>query len=204
MIALLYATALEAAPLLARFEKDARSHRRLSDTLYLYDFERSPLAVALVGMGKSAAAAGTQAVIRRLEPAALINLGIAGGLSEHAVVGGIFAVRHAVDWPHAPNDPVPFDVPTDDSIPLSCLDLVTSDAPVFDDVLREKLKKYGDMVDMEGSAIARAAITAKLPCRAIKVISDEARDGHRETLRKNIGRASEKLAELVAQMRVAG
>ena len=202
MIGLVFATAMEAAPSMAFLEETSLRHRSMGDTLHVYDFSGASMALSVVGMGKPAAARGARELIRRAHPTILVNLGIAGGLTSDAIIGEIYRVRNAVDWPHAPSSPIAFDAHGGEQLPG--LDLVTSDEPIFDSRLRQELSRYGQMVDMEGSAVAAVAMDANLPCVAIKAISDAAKEGHRETLRKNLNEACEKLARLVAQMRFGG
>lgn len=198
MIAFVFATVTEAEPLLAYLKDTSLRRRMLTEQLHVYDMQASSAAVAVVGMGKTAATAGTRDAIHRITPQSLVNLGIAGGLTTEAVIGNVFRVKNAVDWPHALSTPVAFSSDGFEQIPG--LDLVTTDEPVFDAALRRRLRRYGQMVDMEGAAIAAAAAEANIPCTAIKIISDAAKEGHREILKKNINEASKKLARLVAQM----
>ncbi len=196
MIALLFATEMEATPLVLQLA-DAAPLDPTPNRPTMYTSASLDIAVAIVGMGKRAAEAGTLRVIERLCPTGIFNIGIAGGLSDSAVVGKIYRVRQVVDWPHAANTPIRLAADRFEELPAR--DLVSSDEPVFDDGLRKTLAGFGEMVDMEGSAIAAVAGRAGIQCTSIKAISDQAKHGHKETLRKNLRQASEKLSRLVAQ-----
>lgn len=198
MIAFAFATVTEAEPLRAYLEDNSSNRHTLTEHLHVYDMQTCSAALIIVGMGKTEATAGIRDAIHRITPQSLINLGIAGGLTTEAAIGGIFRVRKAVDWPHAPSAPIAFSSDGFEQIPG--LDLVTTDEPVFNEDLRRRLSRYGQMVDMEGAAIAAVANEANIPFAAIKIISDAAKEGHRDILKKNIKEASKKLARLVAQM----
>lgn len=75
--------------------------------------------------------------------------------------------------------------------------LLTSDYPLYDAKLRQELAHTFDLVDMEGYGVATAAKRLGIPYRIGKIVSDQAKEGGWEELRKRLPALSEQLAEVV-------
>ena len=142
-------------------------------------------AIVICGVGKVNAACGAQLAIDLLGADKIINLGVAGGLSESVEVGRIYSVSHAVQYD--------FDLTKINGTPLGTLDefkenyLKLAASPLFPqkrlatgdrfndskedfETLTKILK--ADIRDMEGAAIAQACIHAGAECYSYKAISD--------------------------------
>lgn len=133
--------------------------------------------VVVTGIGKVAAAAVTAATLAEVDRAGLTvcNLGTAG------------ALRPGVTGLRLPSQVVNHDIsaallaslgyPVTDTLTVPDGDgsvLATGDTFLADPVARDRLAQRADLVDMEGFAVAFAAIRAGVPVRLVKHVSDAA------------------------------
>ncbi len=198
MIGLIFATSFEARPFLS-------AHRaiRLDQWPFpVYRIAAKPcLLVAISGMGKVAAAAACQTLIRELKVNEILNAGACGALQDGKAYqpGALFCVASAVEGDHHVFDKPPLPLISDGSPvwDLPSVRLVTCDTPVFDTNLREQLSAGADLVDMEGAAIARVAVMFDTPWTLLKGVTDAAGPTDRDTLAKNLTRVSEKIADFL-------
>lgn len=197
MVGIVIATLREAQPLLDRTAAEAVAGCPID--LFRMGGARQPYGwVAISGMGKVAAAiAATHlAVDRRV--AALISAGVCGCLKpqDGYSVGDLIRITAAVE---GDCDRCGQGEPT-----LSCDAgwfrnrpegrLVTCDRPVFDAERRARMAALGDLIDMEGAAVARVAHRYDIPCGMIKGISDSADEAGRDLLAKTIDRIAVRIA----------
>lgn len=77
------------------------------------------------------------------------------------------------------------------------LRLVTSDFPIHNSEIRDKLACSADLVDMEGYGIAVACKQAGIPCHMVKVVSDFASQGGQHQIKQQLAQLSEQIAQLV-------
>jgi adenosylhomocysteine nucleosidase len=71
--------------------------------------------------------------------------------------------------------------------------LATGDAFVADAATRARLAERADLVDMEGYAVARAAIDAGVPVTLVKQVSDNAGEGAGRSWRQSVDDCAEVL-----------
>jgi adenosylhomocysteine nucleosidase len=71
--------------------------------------------------------------------------------------------------------------------------LATGDVFVSHDQTRARLASHADLVDMEGYAIARAAIAAGVPVTLVKQVSDNAGEGAGRSWRETVDDCAEVL-----------
>ena len=74
---------------------------------------------------------------------------------------------------------------------------MTCDRPVFDADWRSKLAEGGDLVDMEGAAVARVAAMHDVRWSMVKGITDMAVPTDRAELKRNLTAVSEKICRLL-------
>lgn len=198
MIGLIFATMTEARPFLSL--SDAEQEAEKPFRVYQPNGNRQ-LRVIISGMGKVAAAAAAQALILNCNAKYLINAGACGALKDTSelTVGQIVQITSAVEGDHhvSGKRPVPVNCSMQRWRELSTARLVTCDRPVFDIQRRNACAKLGEVVDMEGAAIARVADWYQLPCEMIKGITDGARPTHRDILLENLNRISEQIGNLL-------
>jgi adenosylhomocysteine nucleosidase len=196
MTGLIFATKMEAGPFLAA----APTVRIKEGPIPIYYVDSMPwLHVAISGMGKVAAATACQFLIRELKSVEIINAGAAGALvsGKRFAPGSLFCVTSTVEGDHEllGKNPQPLlsDGRTDWDLPAARL--VTCDVPVFDSHRRDALAEKGDLVDMEGAAIARVAAVFETPWTMIKGISDSAGPTDRDVLMGNLKMVSQKIGD---------
>ncbi len=147
--------------------------------------------VCVCGVGKVNAAIGAQILIDKYNVTKILNFGVAGSLNTHTSLCQVYQISYAVQFD--------FDLVqlngttigtlneyTENYLALNTLDLTFehrklgtadrfNDSPNDYKLLTAELG--ADIRDMEGGAIAQAAIAAKLPIYSIKAISDVAGSG---------------------------
>jgi adenosylhomocysteine nucleosidase len=193
---LIFATKMEAGPFLSV----SQTALVKKDPIPIYHIDSMPwLLVAISGMGKVAAAAACQLLIRELKSVEIINAGAAGALvsGKPYKPGSLFCVASAVEGDHElfgkTLQPLLSDGRTDLDLPSARL--VTCDIPVFDSQRRKALAERGDLVDMEGAAIARVAAMFNIPWIMIKGVSDAAGPTDRDILMGNLKMVSRKIGD---------
>jgi len=198
MIGLLFATLTEARPFLSLCDAV-----QITDTPFrVYRTDCTPrLRIIISGMGKVSATAAGQALILTHSATHLINAGACGALKDipELAVGQVVRVASAVEGDHhvSGKRPVPVDCQMQRWTDLPPARLVTCDQPVFDIKRRNACAKLGEVVDMEGAAIARVAHWYGVSCEMIKGITDGAKPTHREILLENLNRISEQIGNLL-------
>lgn len=187
--ALLYATPMEAAPLLA-----AMAHVPVAfgqESLFL----AGDVLVALSGMGLAPARAMVARLSEEWAVRRIVNVGVAGSLTDALAVGDVVQVSETFG-PDAARDGVRVDGPALRAPGLrSGARLVSRNAPVFDAALRVRLSGQADLIDMEGYAVADECQRRGIECLMFKTVSDDACD--RATLLANLDRTSRRMAAFV-------
>lgn len=194
MIGIVYATAAEADPFLT-----VADARKTADSPFpCFSAPAIPALILVSGMGKVAAALAAQALILVYRVERIVGAGICGALTDPpaAVPGRVYRIVHISEGepgPGIPGDPPPL---ADDLFSdLPGADLVTRERPVFDPELRRRLASFGDLVDMEGAAVARVAALYGRPCSMIKGVTDFAGAGERAVLHENLAAVSRGVAD---------
>ena len=78
--------------------------------------------------------------------------------------------------------------------------LATVATPVFDPVLRARIARHADIVDMEGAAIAQCCQARGVPLTLLKGVTDQAGAHDRQRLLQNLDAVSITLAVLLAKL----
>jgi len=160
----------------------------------------SELPVLVTGVGKVNAAIAVATILGEGSPSEVVNLGTAGALRPDLV--GTHVISRVTQ--HDLDDEALFDLvgmhfgePVD--LGGAGLTLTTGDAFIADPAARSLLAEHSDLVDMEGYAVARAAVTAGVPVRIVKRISDEADAGAARSWRESVDDCAEHLGAWVRQ-----
>jgi nucleoside phosphorylase len=195
MIGLLFATSTEARPFLEAGQ--ARMIEQKPFAVYHSDL-KADLRVIVSGMGKVAAAAAAQSLILTHQVTCLVNAGACGALSDDGAfeVGRLVRISESIEGDHEifGKRPKPVLCSAHGFADLPAVRLVTSDRPVFDTLIRDSFARLGDVVDMEGAAVARVARYHGVPCTLIKGITDHARPLGRRALLDNLSAVSHEIA----------
>lgn len=144
----------------------------------------------ICGVGKVNAAIGAQIAIDELGADTIINIGVAGGLSNKLKVGEIYEISHAVQYDFDLSELNKTTIGTLDEcneayIPLSPLSLYPLKKLATGDRFNDSNEDFkllcevlnADIRDMEGGAIAQVCMHANVKFRAYKIISDIAGSG---------------------------
>jgi len=198
-----FATLIEAEPFLARLS--VLELRAQPAALYAATAPGCPRFLVLIcGMGPAAAAAALDGVIARYTPRRVLNCGVAGSLSDALTIGEIRQISAVADasgygTPRHPAALAYLSAPSELFTPLpghvGRARLLSQAVPVFDRARRAVLSARGDLIDMEGAAVARLCRSRAVPCGLIKVVSDHAND--RATLLGNLAHTSRRLADFL-------
>jgi nucleoside phosphorylase len=199
MIGVIFATVKEAEP----FLHHTCARQIAGGPFALFTAElfkaKSPCLTIISGMGKIAAAVAAHRLIDSYHARRLINAGICGALVERPdlSIGAVVCITSAVegDREEMGQAPTPEKCASRGFADLSPARLVTCDRPVFDLLRKQELAVLGDVVDMEGAAVARVAAMFKRPCSLIKGVSDFAEGADRRRLAQNLTGVSFRLAE---------
>ncbi|BBO66570.1 hypothetical protein DSCA_05000 [Desulfosarcina alkanivorans] len=201
MVGVVYATRREAGPLLSVMS--AVPHARRPFLTFQGAADRgTPCIVVVSGMGKVAATAAAAHLVTVHGVAMLVSAGLCGRLTPDLrwSVGDLFRISTAVEGDcdrfGRAEPPVSCDAGWFGR--LAPARLVTCDRPVFDAAQRSRLSGIGDLVDMEGAAVARVAGLYGIGCAMVKGISDAADEKGRRELGRNIDRVSERIARFLA------
>ena len=156
--------------------------------------------LSVCGPGKVNAALCTQAMILAFSPEAILNLGVAGSLSDLVSIGdvvvGSFAVQHDMDTTPL-GDPLGLisginmlRLPLDETLQkrlFSALEslpdikgsiggVATGDQFLHDALRRDKVRHQFEVLccEMEGGAVAHVCYVNQVPCAIVRAISDNA------------------------------
>ncbi len=166
--------------------------------------------LVVCGVGKVNAALGAQLAISKFDAKKLLNFGVAGGLNDGTKLCDVYQIEQAVQFDFDLTQLNGTKIGTLDEYSENYLKLNTlkapftkknlgtsdrfNDSPADYELLTKELN--ADIRDMEGGAIAQAAIAASLPVYSIKAISDVAGSGSTtEQFLKNKAKALENLKE---------
>lgn len=166
-----------------------------------YRFEGGVIVLSNIGIHAAQMAAarfGTQAT-------EIWNFGFAGSLNEKLRLGEIYEVGHVGKQIFLTNDIDPLSLNcVNNTVPRFSLHeeghaLISSDFPIHDSQLRERLGIEWDLVDMEGYGVVFASVALGKKCRLWKIVSDFASDKGRALIQKHKTELSGKLAAFITQ-----
>jgi adenosylhomocysteine nucleosidase len=181
------------------------------------------VALCVCGPGKVNAAMCTQALIQRYHPEAVLNLGVAGSLSDKVSIGdvvvGTYAVQHDMDTSPLGDPPgyisginlirLPLNDLMQDKLrrALSALPdikgvfggVATGDQFLHNAAHRVKVRDQFEALccEMEGGAVAHVCHVNGVPCAIVRAISDNADGGSDVDFLKFVNHAAENSVRLV-------
>ena len=170
MIGILFATQMEAKPFLDRGEPEGTM-------------------TVISGMGMDAARKATEELITQHGCTAIINAGVCGALNNRIERGGVYRVS-MVSTEH-------LKAAVNVGLGVGLKKLVTVDEPVFEPERRKELAKHGELVDMEGYAVARVCEEHGIPCTLIKGVTDFGDGNGKADIQRHIAPVSETVAGAV-------
>lgn len=178
-------------------EADASIRKYGAKQLSAHEYQFSQGTIVVCGLGSYAAMRAMYLYAK--EHAEIINLGIAGALSEKVPLSSLHRIHTVGKYTHLPQD---IDAVSGQMAHLPQIALhtqgtrlVTCDFPLYHQPLRDQLALEWDLIDMEGYGVAYAAHSLGRKAQLWKIVSDFASEGGREMIKKNIKYYSEQLAE---------
>jgi adenosylhomocysteine nucleosidase len=158
----------------------------------------SELPILVTGAGKVNAAIAVSSILAEASPTRVVNLGTAGalhdGMAGTHVIGTV--VQHDLDDAALfALSGLHFGEPV--QVAAEGLRLVTGDVFVSDAGTRARLAQIADLVDMEGYAVARAAVHAGVPVTLVKEVSDNADETAGRSWRETVDDCAERLGAWV-------
>lgn len=214
MIAVMAAMTEEMAPL--RDGAEAREVYR-NRVVKIWQTGDSALLLVQTGIGKVNAACAAALTIEKFAPAAIINIGSAGGFAPNVRLGDIvvgtealYSDADATCFGYAPGQipKMPPVYPADEGLLRLAEQLakepefagivrfgaiLTADAFMSDPALAQRLARLfptAFAADMEGAAIAQAAYQCGTPCLNLRSISDIAGDNAAQSFDANLDQAA--------------
>lgn len=172
MIGILFATEMEAKPFLELGEQEG-------------------VVTVVSGMGMEAARIATGELIEKHGCTAVINAGVCGALSNRLKRGGVYRVSMV--------STERLNAAVKVGVGFGLKRLVTVEEPVFDPERRRKLRMYGELVDMEGYAVARVCEEHDIPCIMVKGVTDFGDGNGKSDIQEHIDPVSKTVAEAIGK-----
>lgn len=173
MIGILFATEMEAKPFLDRGEPEGT-------------------VTVISGMGLEAARIATETLVNEHGCTTIINAGVCGALNNRLQRGAVYRVSMV--------STELLNAAVNVGVGFGLKRLVSVDEPVFDPKRKTDLSKYGELVDMEGYAVARVCEAHNIPCILIKGVTDFGDHSGKDDIQEHIHPVSETVAEAVFQI----
>jgi 4-hydroxybenzoate polyprenyltransferase len=170
MIGILFATQMEAEPFLDRGEPEGT-------------------VTVISGMGMEAARLATEELVEKHHCTTVINAGVCGALNNRLERGAVYRVSMV--------STEELKAAVNVGIGIGLKRLVTVDEPVFQSERKKELSKYGELVDMEGYAVARVCEAHNIPCIMVKGVTDFGDGVGKNDIQMHIAPVSETVAEAV-------
>lgn len=158
----------------------------------------SELPILVTGAGKVNAAIAVSSILAEASPTRVVNLGTAGalrdGMAGTHVIGSV-AQHDLDDTALFALSGLHFGEPV--QVAADGARLVTGDVFVSDAATRARLAQIAELVDMEGYAVARAAVHAGVPVTLVKEVSDNADETAGRSWRETVDACAERLGAWV-------
>jgi len=141
-------------------------------------------------MGLEAARLATEKMVEK-GCTTIINAGVCGALSNRLERGGVYRVSMV--------SMEELKAAVNVGVGIGLKRLVSVQEPVFQAERKKELSKYGELVDMEGYAVARVCEEHDIPCILLKGVTDFGDVNGKEDIQKHIGPVSETVADAIFQ-----
>jgi 4-hydroxybenzoate polyprenyltransferase len=195
MTGLIFATRREAEPLLQSFTTRAVDGTELPLLELVGSDGQVTALLVIAGIGPAAGARAAQYLVETRQVRRIVNAGICGAASDAVAVGTVLRVDQARLEEEGQPTPCATSAWTD----LPGARLTTCQQPVFDAERRLEIRAWGELVDMEGAAIAKVCHQHGIPAHLVKGVSDRADAAGKRAVEENIDIVSRRVAEVVAE-----
>lgn len=119
----------------------------------------------------------------------IINAGVCGALNNRLERGGVYRVSMV--------SMEELKAAVNVGVGIGLKRLVSVQEPVFQPERKKELSKMGDLVDMEGYAVARVCEEHNIPCVLLKGVTDFGDANGKEDIKKHIAPVSETVADAI-------
>lgn len=201
------------ADVLLEIAKIKKSYTYCEKQIIEGKFHGKNFALIISGVGKVNSAIAAQIILDKYSPYAILNFGVAGGVSAKTHVLDVFSISHAVQYDfdlvqlnntplgtlneyeerYLPLSILPLDYPV---AKLATGDRFNDSATDHEIITRDM---QADIRDMEGAAIVQTVIKSKIPLYSVKAISDVA--GSSSTTEQYLANLSKALKKLQGELK---
>ncbi len=192
MLAYIFATLREAGPFIQKLQPNnlntLKTHRFTEITI-----KNIKRVISLCGIGIESARKNIQAIREQYPITEVLNIGICGTVKDELPINSLYTVSETFYWPDKEKGVYKSNLKLFKN--LKEVKLATCKEPIFNTELRKKISKYGDIVDMEGAAIAQKCEEYAISYSFLKGVSDKADVGHKKILYQNIDKLAQKMAD---------
>jgi nucleoside phosphorylase len=194
MIGFIFATSIEAGPFLEKTGPEQIERKPFPLFNISVPGSKKSSILIISGIGKIAAALAAQVLILKYNAELIVNAGVCGGVRKNIETGMIFRINEALEGDSEIFGKCPEPILCTGNLlqTLPPAILITSDKPVFEPDKKKEIAKRGDLVDMEGAAVARTCEMYDTPCSLIKGVTDPA--DSKTVLHKNLNKVSRNIA----------
>ncbi len=196
MIGIVFATHSEAQAFFNRVQ--ARPIGEKPFPAYEFQLPDRPEKIIAVisGIGKVTAALATQHLITTHRADHIINAGVCGAVADDIAPGEVFCVTHSMEGDVLIRNATTVTYPSDclgfEDLPAARL--ITGDKPICNLEKRSRCAELGELVDMEGAAVAKTCNLAGIRVNLIKVVSDFADESTEVDIKQNLPEACARLS----------
>ena len=167
-------------------------------------FKNNELIVIISGIGKIRATAACAYAIGEFGKSneyEILNIGAAGSLNSSFSIGDIRTIEMVADCTETH---VKSKIKTPTIQGLKSATLLTSDVTILSLDTRKNLSHYGELVDMEGFAIAKTAAIFGKKVSFLKIVSDTPENTSKNEIIKNIQSVSQLLVDEIVEFILRG
>ena len=177
---IIFATLEEAYPLI----NELKINRILEKPFKV--FQNDELVIIISGIGKIRASAACAYVINKFGESKedkILNAGAAGSLKPNLSMGDVRTIELAADYTE---NQIKSKIKTLKIEGFESAVLLTSNISILNPDVRDNLSNYGELVDMEGFAIAQTAAIFGRKTALLKIVSDTAKNTSKNEIIENI------------------
>lgn len=197
MIGLVFATHSEAKPFLDLVQAQLVEQKPFNTYGFHLAGQTKRFMAIISGIGKVPAALASQYLISAYNTKHIINAGVCGAATDGITPGQIFCVTESQEgdvWIRN-NASVIHSSSHKGFEDLPSARLVTQDKPVCSKEKRARAVKLGELVDMEGAAVAKTCAILDVEVSLVKIVSDLADESTEVDIKQNLPEACAKLAK---------
>lgn len=197
MIGIVFATQKEADPFLRQVEAQKKEEDRFPCFIFVSKVGSDGV-VLISGIGKNNGRAAADHLMEKYSVSKIINAGIAGAAVDGIPVGSLFCISEVRDGDETEKGV--WKCSNWNLLRTPRARLTTFEKPVFDLEKKQSVAHWGELIDMEGGAVAQVCHKRGVECVLLKGVSDFADEKGRDSLQKNLGLVSQQIADKLVEI----